>query len=79
MIQSTDEILAAALALPAEARIMVAEQLLDSVGPVNQTDVDAEWVTEAQRRLRELNEGKAQTVSAEEVFRSLDVRLGREG
>ena len=60
-----------------EARVKLAEQLLESV-EADPSEIDALWVVEARRRLAEIEEGKAQTIPAEEVFRSLESRLNRE-
>jgi putative addiction module component (TIGR02574 family) len=71
MTQTKDQILAAAMSLPPEARTEVAERLLDSL----QESIDEAWVEEARARLRDLDEGRARTIPADEVFRALDERL----
>ncbi len=51
-------------------RVLIAE--LD--GPVD-PDVEHAWALEAERRHREIVEGKVKTIPAREVFRSLRARL----
>ena len=66
MSQTSQEIIAAAMALSPEAKVKLAEQLLESV-EADRREIDALWVVEAHRRLAELEEGKVQTIPAEEV------------
>ena len=51
-------------------RVLIAE--LD--GPAD-ADVERAWLVEAQRRYREVGEGKVQPVPGEDVFESLRARL----
>lgn len=48
-----NEILKKALALPAEARAMLANRLLESLDGPAQKRIDALWAEEAERRMRE--------------------------
>ena len=54
-----EEILTAALALPAGARAMLADRLLASLDGPDQKRIDALWAEEAEQRLRELEEGQS--------------------
>jgi putative addiction module component (TIGR02574 family) len=69
------QILEAALALPRESKLELAEQILDSIDRVDSAEIDAAWVAEAKRRLDELNRGEAHTIPAEQVFAR--IRAGR--
>lgn len=71
------EILLAALSLPEEARAMLAEQMLDSLTPSNQKEIDAAWAEEAERRMREIDEGKVETIDGATVMKGLRSRRGR--
>jgi putative addiction module component (TIGR02574 family) len=73
MINTADDIIAAALSLPPETRVKVAEKLLESVYPV-EPDVDAAWAIEAERRIDEFEAGKVQTIPAEQVLRPRESR-----
>jgi putative addiction module component (TIGR02574 family) len=68
MSLTQQEILEAALALPRDSKLKLAEQILESIDPVDQADIDAAWVVEVNRRLEELERGDAQTIPAEQVF-----------
>jgi putative addiction module component (TIGR02574 family) len=71
MSSTVDQVLTAALALPAPERAALAEKLLDSLEPANQAEIDAAWAAEAEDRLRAYKEGTIKAVPAEEVFSSL--------
>jgi putative addiction module component (TIGR02574 family) len=72
---SAKQIIAAAMKLPPKLKVKLAEELLESVEPLNQPEIDHAWVIEVRRRLRDVQEGKAHTIPAEEAFRSIDARL----
>jgi putative addiction module component (TIGR02574 family) len=72
---SPNEIIAAAMKLPSETKLKLVEQLLDSVEPLDQAEIDRAWVVEVRRRLKDLEEGKAHTIPAEDVFAAIDARL----
>ncbi|HBB86143.1 MAG TPA: addiction module protein [Blastocatellia bacterium] len=59
MLDGFEEILRASLALPAGARAMLADHLLESLDGPDQKRVDALWGEEAKQKLREIDEGKA--------------------
>lgn len=54
------------LTLPDRARL--AELLLDSIHPVLNTDAEAAWDVELQRRIDEMDLGVPKLIPAEEVF-----------
>ena len=62
-----EEILGAALALPPGARAMLADE--------NQEQIDKAWAEEAERRMREIDEGKVETIDGELVMQELRARL----
>lgn len=57
-----DEILVAALSLSPGERAMLADQLLESLDGPDQKRIDALWAEEAERRVREIDEGKVETI-----------------
>ena len=65
------EILSAALALPPDMRAMLADHLLTSLDSEDQKRIDALWAEEAERRLREIDEGKVETIDGELVMQKL--------
>ena len=74
MVRNFDEILRAALALPAEARAMLADRLLECLDGPDQKRIDALRAEEAGRRLREIEEGKVETIDGELVRERLRAR-----
>ena len=70
-----EEIMSAALALPADSRAMLAEELLESLAADEQERINELWVEEAERRDRELEDGTVKALPGEEVMNRLRVRL----
>jgi putative addiction module component (TIGR02574 family) len=78
MLDSFEEILRAALALPPGARAMLADHLLVSLDGPNQKQIDAAWAEEVERRIREIDEGKVETIDGEVVMQKLRSRRRRQ-
>ena len=62
-----------ALKLPQRERARLARRLISSLD--EDIEVEQAWYDEAERRLAELESGKAAEISAEEVFGSLGVNV----
>ena len=62
-----EELSRKALALPAEERVWLAEELLATVQEVD-AEVEAAWDEEIKRRIAEIDNGTARLILAEEVF-----------
>lgn len=77
MLDNYGEILSAALSLPPYERAMLADRLLESLDGPNQKAIDAAWAEEAERRIREIAEGKVETIDGELVMRELRSRFNR--
>lgn len=73
-----EEILSAALALPPGMRAMLADHLLASLDGPNQKEIDAAWAEEVERRIREIDEGKVETIDGELVMQKLRSRRRRQ-
>jgi putative addiction module component (TIGR02574 family) len=69
-----EEIISAALALPAGARAMLAEHLLESLDADDQHRIDALWAAEAERRDKEIEGGTVTSIPSEEVMNRLRSR-----
>lgn len=67
MSMDADAIRREALSLPPEKRAELAEQLLSSLEPLSESEVEQLWFAEAARRAAEIDSGKAKRYSAEEV------------
>ena len=78
MLNDFDEILKAALSLPPGERAMLADHLLASLDGPNQKEIDAAWAEEAERRMREIDEGKVELIDGELVMERLRARRRRQ-
>jgi putative addiction module component (TIGR02574 family) len=67
MTRGAKKILDAAIKLPESDRLQVVEELLASLEPAADADVDAAWVSEVERRSREIKEGTVRPVPWNEV------------
>jgi putative addiction module component (TIGR02574 family) len=67
MTQDAHELLQKALALPENERAELAGNLIASLDATVDLDADAAWQQEVVRRLREVQSGKVETISWEEV------------
>lgn len=72
---SFEEILRAALDLPPNARAMLAGHLLESLDDSKQTETDAAWSEEVERRIRDIDEGRVKLIPGEEVLAELRSRF----
>jgi putative addiction module component (TIGR02574 family) len=71
---TANEIIAAAMTLPPEARAQIADQLLDSLDP-ERAEIDAAWQTEIETRIREVEEGRAQLIPHDQAMAQVRQRL----
>lgn len=58
-----------ALGLTPANRAKLAYELLESLDALSPAEIDELWLDEAERRLKDLDEGRTQLVPAEEVYR----------
>jgi len=72
-----EEIEIAALALPPEARAVLAEHLLESLSAEDQQRLDRLWAEEAERRDKEIDDGIVIAIPGEEVMNRLRSRYKR--
>ncbi len=56
---------------------MLADRLLESLDGPNQKEIDAAWAEEAERRMREIDEGKVEAIEGELVMQKLRARRKR--
>lgn len=67
MTQPANEIVNAAKQLSENERLEIVQELLASLEPAADEDVDAAWAAEVDRRSREIKEGSVQPIPWEEV------------
>ena len=77
MSTTTAEIEAKIRALSPDEKVDLIRSLIAELDGPADADVEAAWVKEAQRRHREIVEGKVQPVLGEQVFANLRERLKR--
>jgi putative addiction module component (TIGR02574 family) len=63
MTRAAKEIVNAAIKLPESERLQIVEELLASLEPAVDEDVDAAWAAEIERRSRDIKEGSVRAVS----------------
>ena len=76
-LDSFEEILRAALSLSLDERAMIADRLLVSLDGLSHEEIDAAWAEEIERRIREIDEGKVETIDGKLVMERLRSRLKR--
>ncbi len=64
-----EDLVAAALSLPEKQRAELAGRLLRSLDELPESEWEAKWATESERRLAEVRAGRMTERPAEEVFR----------
>jgi putative addiction module component (TIGR02574 family) len=74
--QEADDLLKKALTLPPNERATLAGSLIESLEEVDEASVQDAWDDEIARRIEELDSGKAETISWDEVRRRIATKLG---
>lgn len=68
MAISVEKLTEEMLALPSDARALLADRLVESLDPINDESIRALWVAEAIRRRNEMRSGAVQTIPAEVIL-----------
>lgn len=68
MLKTHDRVIEAALSLPANLRLSLIQKLQESLNQTIDPEIDRLWAEEAERRITQIEEGKVQWISGEEVF-----------
>lgn len=71
MQMRVEDIADEALALPSEARALLADRLVESLDPAEDGYIHNLWVAEANRRLQELRSGQTTGIPGEDALASL--------
>ena len=77
MATANDRVTEEALSLPADARLNLVERLLSSLNLPADEEVERLWAEEAERRVSQIEAGKARLVPGEEVFAKIRAKLGQ--
>jgi putative addiction module component (TIGR02574 family) len=68
MQKTHDRVIEEALSLPANLRLSLIQKLQESLNQTIDPEIDRLWADEVERRIAQIEEGKAQLISGEEVF-----------
>ncbi|WP_434735319.1 addiction module protein [Accumulibacter sp.] len=68
MILTVEQIAEEALALPSEARALLADRLVESLDPAEDGYVQQLWGTEACRRRDDVRSGRVETIPGDEAL-----------
>lgn len=63
-----DKVLDEALALPADVRLRLVEELLASLNLPTEKEIERLWAEEAERRVSQIEAGEVELLPGEEVF-----------
>ena len=72
-----EEITDEALALPSEARAMLADRLVESLDPAEDGVIHRLWATEGQRRLQEMRAGPVRAIPGDASIERLRAKYAR--
>jgi len=75
MAMTVEQIALEALGLPASSRARLAHELIASLDKAEDPNADALWRQEIERREREIDEGRAKCIPAEEALRKARLKL----
>ena len=70
-----EQVLETALNLPASERAQIAVSLLQSLDQTSDTETEAAWAAEIERRVREIDDGSVTLIPWEQVMRTMRERL----
>jgi len=74
---TVEQIAEEALALPSEARALLADRLVESLDPAEDGYIRQLWVKEALRRIEDVRSGSVATISGEAAFAEVRAAIGK--
>lgn len=77
MPMTVEQIAAEALALPSDARALLADKLVESLDPAEDGHIRQLWMREAKQRVDEVRRGEVETVPAKEAFAKVRQAIAR--
>lgn len=77
MSTDLDQLTADAMKLSLRDRVQLAQRLVSTIDDEVESDTEALWFAEAERRLEELRSGKVQGIESESAFRTAREALDR--
>jgi putative addiction module component (TIGR02574 family) len=76
MVTKTNELISMVESLPVDIKTTLVEKILNSLHP-SQKEIDALWVKEVEKRVKEIRSGKGKTIPGEEVFKEIKKKFSR--
>lgn len=76
MTAETMDLLERVDSLPIDMKIEIVGKILESLSPT-QKDIDDLWKAEVERRIDDLESGKAKTIPGDQVFANIRERFGK--
>ncbi len=77
MPTTNDRVIDEALSLPSNVRLSLVERLLTSLNLPIDEEINRLWAEEAERRVSQIDEGKAKLVPGGEVFAKIRAKHGK--
>ena len=77
MPTTNDRVIDEALSLPSNVRLSLVEKLLTSLNLPIDEEINRLWAEEAERRVSQIEGGKAKVVPGEEVFAKIRAKHGK--
>ena len=77
MPTTNDRVIDEALSLPSNVRLSLVEKLLTSLNLPIDEEINRLWAEQAERRVSQIEEGKAKLVPGEEVFAKIRAKHGK--
>jgi len=77
MPTTNDRVIDEALSLPSNVRLSLVEKLLTSLNLPIDKEINRLWAEEVERRVSQIEEGKAKLVPGEEVFAKIRAKHGK--
>jgi len=74
---TVEQIAEEALALPSEARALLADRLVESLDPAEDGYIRQLWAKEALRRIEDVRSGSVATIPGEAAFAQVSAAIGR--
>jgi len=72
----TNELISMIESLPVDLKTRLIDRLLNSLQP-SQTEIDALWAEEAEKRIEEIKSGRARTIPGDVVFDEIHDRFSK--
>jgi len=76
MTTETMDLLERVESLPIDLKIELVDKILEGLTPT-QKEIDERWKAEVERRVDDLESGKAKTIPGDEVFAKIRERFGK--